>query len=56
MRGQRGTTDVNTRNRWVRFDGRYEHEVLPYEGTRYSVVYFQLEPPWDVDPTSTVEG
>lgn len=56
VRGQRGTTDVNTRNRWVRFDGRYEHEVLPYEGTRYSVVFFQLEPPWDVDPTSTVEG
>ena len=56
VRGKRGTTDVDTRNRWVRFDGRYEHEVLPYEGTRYSVVYFQLEPPWDVDPTSTVEG
>ena len=56
VHGDRGVRDVNTRNRWVRFDGRYEHEVLPYEGTRYSVVYFQLEPPWDVDPTSTVEG
>ena len=52
----RGVRDVNTRNRWVRFDGRYVHEVLPYTGTRYSVVYFQLVPPFDVDPSSTEEG
>ena len=39
--------------RWVRFDGRFEHEVLPYEGTRYSVIYFQLMPPWSVDPSTT---
>ena len=39
-----GALDVDTRGRFVRFDGRYEHEVLPYEGTRYSVIYFQLEP------------
>ena len=44
--------DVDTRGRFVRFDGRYEHEVLPYEGTRYSVIYFQLEPEWSVDPSS----
>ena len=50
--GTHGVTDVDTRNRWVRFDGRYEHEVLPYEGTRYSVIYFQLEPEWSVDPSS----
>ena len=43
---------VDTRGRFVRFDGRYEHEVLPYEGTRYSVIYFQLEPEWSVDPSS----
>jgi hypothetical protein len=53
--GQQGVTDVDTRGRWVRFDGRFEHEVLPYEGApRYSVIFFQLLPPWSVDP-STVE-
>ena len=56
VHGDRGVRDVNTRNRWVRFDGRYVHEVLPYTGTRYSVVYFQLVPPFDVDPSSTEEG
>ena len=50
--GTHGVTDVDTRNRWVRFDGRYPHEVRPYRGTRYSVVFFQLVPPWDVDPDS----
>ena len=54
--GQEGITDVNTRDRFVRFDGRFEHEVLPYEGTRYSVIYFMLAPPFAVDPTSTEEG
>ena len=30
--------------------------VLPHEGgTRYSVIFFQLLPPWSVDP-STIEG
>jgi len=50
--GQQGVMDLNTRNRFVRFDGRFEHEVLPYEGVRYSVIYFQLAPPWSVDPSS----
>ena len=54
--GQDGIMDVNTRNRFVRFDGRYEHEVLPYEGTRYSVIFFALAPPFAVDPASTEEG
>ncbi len=54
--GQEGVTDVNTRDRFVRFDGRFEHEVLPYEGTRYSVIYFMLAPPFAVDPSSTEEG
>ena len=52
VHGQKGALDVDTRGRFVRFDGRYEHEVLPYEGTRYSVIYFQLEPEWSVDPSS----
>jgi hypothetical protein len=52
--GTHGVTDVDTRNRWARFDGRYSHEVRPYLGTRYSVVYFQLVPPWDIDPTSLI--
>ena len=54
--GQDGITDVNTRDRFVRFDGRFEHEVLPYTGTRYSVIFFALAPPWAVDPSSTEEG
>ena len=54
--GQDGIMDVNTRNRFVRFDGRYEHEVLPYEGTRYSVIFCALAPPFAVDPASTEEG
>ena len=54
--GQDGVTDVNTRHRFVRFDGRFEHEVLPYSGTRYSVIFFMLAPPWAVDPSSTEEG
>jgi len=56
VHGKDGIIDVNTRDRFVRFDGRFLHEVLPYEGTRYSVIYFQLEPPWSVDLTSTEEG
>ena len=56
VHGQEGIVDINTRNRFVRFDGRYPHEVLPYEGTRYSVIYFMLQPPWSVDLSSTEEG
>ena len=82
VHGTHGLTDVDTCNRWARFDGRYAHEVRPYLllltttyyyllllltttyyahevrpylGTRYSIVYFQLVPPWDVDPTSLDE-
>lgn len=54
VHGQAGVTDCDTNGRYVRFDGRYEHEVLPYTGApRYSVIYFMLEPPWAVDPTCT---
>jgi hypothetical protein len=56
VRGQDGTIDCNTKDRYVRFDGRFEHEVLPYEGTRYSVVFFALAPPFAVDASSTEEG
>lgn len=57
VHGQAGAMDVDTRGRYVRFDGRYEHEVLPYRGgDRYSVVFFSLAPPWAVDPASTEEG
>ena len=56
VHGQEGVTDVDTRGRFVRFDGRFEHEVLPYEGgPRYSVIFFMLAPPWSVDPSS-LEG
>ena len=30
VHGDLGITDCDTRNRWVRFDGRYAHEVLFY--------------------------
>jgi hypothetical protein len=30
----------NIRNRWKRFDGRKEHWVAPFEGERYSLVFF----------------
>ena len=56
VHGQDGILDVNTRDRFVRFDGRFEHEVLPYSGLRYSVIFFALAPPWSVDPSSTEEG
>jgi len=54
--GQEGIIDVNTKRRFCRFDGRYRHEVLPFQGTRYSVIFYQLEPPYAVDMQSTVEG
>lgn len=55
VHGQNGTLDVDTRNRFVKSDGRFEHEVLPYEGgTRFSVIFFQLQPQWSVDPATTV--
>merc|ERR1711974_148180 len=56
VHSQNGIIDVDTKNRWCRFDGRYEHEVLPFSGTRYSVIFYQLEPAYAVDLTSTVEG
>ena len=31
-------------------------EVLPFKGTRYSVIFYQLEPAFAVDLTSTEEG
>ena len=51
-----GIVDVDTNQRWCRFDGRYVHEVLPFKGTRYSVIYYQLEPAFAVDRLTTVEG
>lgn len=56
VQSQTGVIDVDTKNRWCRFDGRYEHEVLPFTGTRYSVIYYQLEPAYAVDLSTTVEG
>ena len=37
----RGVLDV--RHRWVDFDGRLLHHVQPFEGERYSLVYFAHE-------------
>jgi len=30
----------NIRNRWKKFDGRKEHYVAPFQGERYSLVFF----------------
>ena len=54
--GSEGIIDVDTNQRWCRFDGRYVHEVLPFKGMRYSVIFYQLEPAFAVDRTSTEEG
>jgi hypothetical protein len=87
--GPTGAVDVDTQNGWCRFDGRYRHEVLPFEpaaaargasagggggraeaeavagrkrekgaqgveGVRYSVIFYQLTPPYALD-MSTVD-
>jgi hypothetical protein len=52
---QAGAVDVDTKNRWCRFDGRYEHEVLPFTGgVRYSVIFYQLQPSFALDMTSCI--
>jgi hypothetical protein len=33
--------EVDTFGRLARIDGRYPHWVAPYEGERYSVIYYQ---------------
>lgn len=35
--------EVDTHNRLGKVDGRYTHWVTPYEGERYSVIYYQTE-------------
>merc|ERR550534_1898122 len=35
----RGTLH-NSRNVWVKFDGRVPHKTLPFRGTRYACVFF----------------
>ncbi len=30
----------NIRNKWLKFDGKYEHYVKPFKGTRYTIVYY----------------
>ena len=37
-------------------DSHHYEEVLPFKGTRYSVIFYQLEPAFAVDRTSTEEG
>jgi hypothetical protein len=34
---------VDTHDRLGKVDGRYPHWVAPYEGTRYSLIYYQTE-------------
>ena len=30
----------NIKNKWLKFDGKYEHYVKPFKGTRYTIVYY----------------
>ena len=33
----------DTHHKWIIFDGgKYEHETMPFEGTRYTLVYFTI--------------
>lgn len=47
---------VNICGKWLQFDGQRAHEVLPFRGRRYTLVYFSRESGGDVgaDPTSNV--
>ena len=31
---------IDIKNRWLKFDGNVPHAVVPYDGQRYSVVFF----------------
>mgnify|MGYP003324323024 FL=1 len=32
-----------TRNKWIKFDGsKYPHETTPFQGTRYTLVYYDV--------------
>ena len=39
----REVVEVDTRGRLAKVDGRYVHWVTPYEGERYSIIYYQTE-------------
>lgn len=41
--GPRTVAHVDTRGRLGKVDGRFPHWVTPYEGTRYSVIYYRTE-------------
>lgn len=44
-------TEIDTRGRLGRVDGRWPHWVTPYEGERYSVIFYRTE--GSVDPMTT---
>ena len=35
----------NIKNRWLKFNGSFEHYVKPFKGQRYTLVYYQLKKP-----------
>jgi predicted 2-oxoglutarate/Fe(II)-dependent dioxygenase YbiX len=39
------TTAHNIRNKFVKFDGHEVHHVEPFEGERYSLVFFTVKQP-----------
>jgi RNA recognition motif-containing protein len=56
IHGNEGVTEVDVNGRYVRFDGRYLHEVTPHTGVRYSIVFYQIQPDFDIDLKSTDKG
>jgi hypothetical protein len=39
----REVAEVETRGRLAKIDGRFVHWVTPYDGERYSIIYYQTE-------------
>ena len=52
--GAREVAAINTRNRIAKCDGRFPHWVLPYEGERFSIIWFMDNPEWHVPKTVAV--
>ena len=43
--GARQLVRIDTKGRMAKFDGRFPHWVLPYEGERYSIIWFRTTGP-----------
>jgi hypothetical protein len=43
---KRKTTILNIKNRFKMFDGHHLHWTLPFQGTRYTLVFFRIKVRW----------